>query len=77
MTLFSVAASSAAALSFEVLLTRLFAVTQWNHLSFMVISIAMLGYAAGGIAVSAGAGKGGALFAVSLALLPAGLLFGF
>jgi hypothetical protein len=39
---------SAATLAFEVLLARLFALTQWNHLSFMVISIALFGSAASG-----------------------------
>ncbi|MEJ5357749.1 MAG: hypothetical protein WHT06_03670 [Desulfobacterales bacterium] len=40
--------SSAAVLAFEVLLARAFAVTQWNHLSFLVIGIALFGYAASG-----------------------------
>jgi hypothetical protein len=35
-------------LAFEVLLTRIFAIGQWNHLSFMVISIAMFGFGASG-----------------------------
>jgi hypothetical protein len=39
---------SASTLAFEVLLTRVFAVTQWNHLSFLVISIALFGFAASG-----------------------------
>lgn len=37
-----------ATLAFEVLLTRIFSITQWNHLSFMVISIALFGFAASG-----------------------------
>lgn len=40
---------SLSALTFEVLLTRVFSITQWNHLSFMVISIALFGFAASGI----------------------------
>ncbi|MBW1956112.1 MAG: hypothetical protein JRI76_07395 [Deltaproteobacteria bacterium] len=40
---------SFSALSFEVLLARLFSISQWHHLSFMVISIALLGFAAGGV----------------------------
>lgn len=36
------------ALAFEVLLTRVFSINQWNHLSFMVISIALLGFAISG-----------------------------
>ena len=39
---------SLSALTFEVLLTRIFSVAQWNHLSFMVISIALFGFAASG-----------------------------
>lgn len=39
---------SVSTLAFEVLLARVFAVTQWNHLSFMVISIALFGSAASG-----------------------------
>lgn len=40
---------SFSALSFEILLARLFSISQWHHLSFMVISIALLGFAAGGV----------------------------
>ncbi len=39
---------SLSSLSFEVILTRVFAISQWNHLSFMVISIALFGFAASG-----------------------------
>lgn len=39
---------SLSALAFEVLLTRVFSISQWNHLSFMVISIALFGFAASG-----------------------------
>ncbi|GEM_PF-374721 len=39
---------SMSSLSLEVLLTRYFLISQWSHLSFMVISIALLGYAASG-----------------------------
>lgn len=39
---------SFATLAFEVLLARLFAFSQWHHLSFMVISIALFGFAASG-----------------------------
>jgi hypothetical protein len=39
---------SFATLAFEVLLTRVFAIGQWNHLSFMVISIALFGFGASG-----------------------------
>ena len=43
---------SFASLSLEILLTRVFSVNQWNHLSFMVISIALFGFAAGGTYLS-------------------------
>ena len=44
----SVFLTSLAAIAFEILLTRLFSLSQWNYLSFMVISIALFGFAAGG-----------------------------
>ena len=43
---------SFSSLCFEVLLARVFAVSQWNHLVFMVISIALLGFAAAGTFLS-------------------------
>ncbi len=39
---------SFASLAFEVLLARIFAISQWHHLSFMVISVALFGFAASG-----------------------------
>lgn len=39
---------SASTLAFEVLLARVFCLSQWNHLSFLVISIALFGFAASG-----------------------------
>ncbi|MGD2028341.1 MAG: hypothetical protein PVG86_00280 [Desulfobacterales bacterium] len=39
---------SLSSLALEVLLTRVFSITQWNHLSFMVISLSLFGFAAGG-----------------------------
>lgn len=39
---------SAASLALEALLARYFALTQWHHLSYMVISIALLGFSASG-----------------------------
>jgi len=35
-------------IAFEIALVRIFSISQWNHLAFMVISIALLGFAAGG-----------------------------
>ena len=48
MALALVFAVSAAALALEALLARYFALTQWHHLSFMVISVALLGFSASG-----------------------------
>jgi hypothetical protein len=43
---------SLSTLTFEVLLTRVFSIGQWNHLSFMVISIALFGFGASGTFLS-------------------------
>ncbi len=43
---------SAAALSYEILLTRLFAIVQWHHFATLVISLALLGYGASGTFLS-------------------------
>ena len=64
---------SAAALCFETVLARVFALTQWHHLSFMVVSIALLGFAAGGVLVSL-AGVGPEVEARAVRLAPS--LFG-
>jgi len=42
---------SLSSISFEILLTRIFSISQWNHLSFMVISIALFGFAASGVVI--------------------------
>jgi hypothetical protein len=44
----AIACSSAAALVFEIALTRIFAVTQFYHFAFMAVSLALLGYGASG-----------------------------
>ena len=44
----AVAVLSAAALGYEILLTRLFAIVQWHHFAFLVISVALLGFGASG-----------------------------
>ena len=52
--------ASASILCYEILLTRIFAISQWNHLVFMVISIALFGFAASGTlfsVLSADAGR--------------------
>ena len=43
---------SAAALAYEILLTRLFAIIQWHHFAYMMISVALLGYGAAGTMVT-------------------------
>ncbi len=43
---------SAASLAYEISLTRIFAVQQFHHFSFIVISLAVMGYAASGVALS-------------------------
>lgn len=52
MILYAVFLISFSTLAFEVLLTRVFSIGQWNHLSFMVISIALFGFAASGTFLS-------------------------
>ncbi len=52
MLLISVFFASCSTLAFEVLLTRVFSISQWNHLSFMVISIALFGFGASGTFLS-------------------------
>ena len=50
---------SAFALMYEITLSRVFSVTHFYHLSFLVISIALFGIAAGGTFWSISKGKGG------------------
>jgi hypothetical protein len=52
MLLISVFFTAFSTLIFEVLLTRIFSISQWNHLSFMVISIALFGFGASGTFLS-------------------------
>jgi len=44
----SIAMISFAALSYEILLMRLFSIIQWHHFAYMIISVALLGYGASG-----------------------------
>ena len=44
----SISLLAACSLAYEVLLTRLFAIIQWHHFAYMVISLALLGYGASG-----------------------------
>ena len=39
---------SAVAIAYEILLIRVFSIIQWHHFAYMVISLALLGYAASG-----------------------------
>ena len=43
---------SASVLAYEVALMRVFAITQWHHLAYMVISVALLGFGASGTLLS-------------------------
>ena len=43
---------SAATLTFEINLTRLFSVAQFYHFAFMIVSIALLGFGASGTALA-------------------------
>ncbi|MGV8039934.1 MAG: hypothetical protein AB2L07_07625 [Thermoanaerobaculaceae bacterium] len=47
--LWGIALLSAAALAFEIVLLRVFSFTVWHHFAFMVISIALLGFAVAGV----------------------------
>lgn len=46
--LITLALISATALAYEVLLMRLFSIIQWHHFTYMIISLALLGYGISG-----------------------------
>lgn len=46
--LLAVALLSAAALGYEVLLTRMLSIIQWHHFAYMIISVCLLGYGVAG-----------------------------
>ncbi|MGI9301387.1 MAG: SAM-dependent methyltransferase, partial [Gammaproteobacteria bacterium] len=48
----SIALISAAALAYEILLTRLFSIIHWHHFAYMIISLALLGFGASGAFIS-------------------------
>ncbi len=52
---------SLASLAYEVLLPRIFSFTQWHHLSFLVISVVVFGFGAGGALASLGEARRGGL----------------
>ena len=49
---------SAASLAYELALMRIFAISQWHHFAYMIISIAMLGYGAAGTTLAIRAPSG-------------------
>ena len=57
MLLASVFLVSLSSLGIEILLTRAFSFSQWNHLSFMVISIVLFGFGASGSLLSLNEGR--------------------
>jgi hypothetical protein len=48
----SIAILSASALSYEILLMRLFSIIQWHHFAYMIIALALLGYGISGSLLS-------------------------
>src|SRR4029453_943537 len=48
----AIALLSAAALGYEILLSRLFSIILWHHFAYMMISAALLGYGAAGTFVT-------------------------
>jgi hypothetical protein len=68
-----VGASSAAVIVFEIVLTRIFAVSQFYHFAFMTVSLALLGFGASGTALTVfpRLGRGGPRRWATLALAQA------
>ncbi|HYG87831.1 MAG TPA: hypothetical protein VD978_16350 [Azospirillum sp.] len=52
MAMLAVMLLSAGILAYEVLLVRLFAIIQWHHFAYMIISVALLGFGASGTFVT-------------------------
>ena len=52
MAMLAVTLLSAGILAYEVLLVRLFAIVQWHHFAYMIISVALLGFGASGTFVT-------------------------
>jgi len=50
--LLAIALMSLSAIAYEVLLMRLFAIIQWHHFAFMIISLALLGYGVSGVVLA-------------------------
>ena len=53
MSLVGVGCSSAGVLAFEIVLTRVFSVTQFYHFAFLTVSLGLLGFGASGSALAA------------------------
>lgn len=72
---------SAGALAYEVLLIRLFAIIQWHHFAYLIISVALLGYGVGGALVAtwqeAMKARFAEVFAGAAALFGLGAVAGF
>ncbi|MBK9608790.1 MAG: SAM-dependent methyltransferase [Betaproteobacteria bacterium] len=77
----AIALLSAAALGYEILLTRLFSIIQWHHFAYMLISVALLGYGAAGTFVTVARRvllpRFGAVFTASAALFGISAVLGF
>jgi spermidine synthase len=67
--LVAVSLLSAAAIAYEILLTRLFAIALWHHFAYMIISLALLGYGASGTFLVFVGHRALARFGVSFAAL--------
>ena len=51
LTYAGMALVSMATIVFEIMLTRIFSVTMWNHLAFVAVSVAMFGMTVGAVLV--------------------------
>jgi len=72
--LLAVSLISAAALGYEILLTRMLSIIQWHHFAYMIISVALLGYGAAGAFVMVA--ENWLLARYRLAFSTAAMLFG-
>ena len=68
---------SAVGIAYQVALMRIFSIGQWHHFAYMIISIAMLGFGAGGVVLALGGNRlerfRAALSGIAIALLAASL----
>ena len=71
----SIAIISASALTYEILLMRLFSIIQWHHFAYMIISLALLGYGISGVFVALNRDRLSSRF--PLAIVTNQLLFSF